>query len=135
MATIIVRIERSKDGAYWLNSEGLQNVLVGTGSTIEEAKEDFRLCLQDMIDSYTECGEAVPEELKDLEFEYRYDTASVLTAVSKYISLSALAKETGINASLLRQYKQGQYISAAQAQKIQSGIRSMSKRIASFTLL
>lgn len=130
-----VRIERGKDGAYWLNSEGLSNVLVGTGDTLEAAKADFQECLSEMKASYTENNEPVPEELQNVEFEYEYDTACALTELSHYINLSALAKEVGINASLLRQYKQGQYISATQAQKIQTGINNLGKRMAAFTIL
>lgn len=134
MKTIAI-IERGKDGSFGIYTPDLESTISGNGRTLDEAKKDFEDAYHEALEVFAEMGSPVPEELKDLEFEYRYDTASVLTAVSKYISLSALAKETGINASLLRQYKQGQYISAAQAQKIQSGIRSMSKRIASFTLL
>lgn len=130
-----VRIERGKNGDYWLNSDGLKNILVGTGSTIEEAKADFIQSLQDMIDSYTENDEPIPDELKDITFDYYYDTASVLAEVAKYINLSALARETGINASLIRQYKQGQYISAQQAQKIQEGLHSMGNKIAGIKLI
>ena len=130
-----VRIERGTDGAYWLNSEGLQNVLVGTGSTIEEAKADFEESLQDMKESYTECGEPVPEELQDITFSYYYDAASMLAEAGKYINLAALARETGINATLIRQYKKGQYISAKQAQRLQEGLQSMSRKIAACTLV
>lgn len=130
-----VRICRGKDGAYWLNSEGLDNVLVGTGDTLEAAKTDFQDCLADMKTSYTENNEPIPAELQDIEFEYEYDTACALTELSHYINMSALAKEIGINASLLRQYKQGQYISAAQAQKIQMGINNIGKRMVAFTIL
>ena len=130
-----VRIERGKDGAYWLNSEGLSNVLVGTGDTLEAAKVDFQECLSEMKAGYTENNEPVPEELENIEFEYEYDTACALTELSRYINMAALAKEVGINASLLRQYKQGQYISATQAQKIQAGINRLGKRMATFTIL
>ena len=110
-------------------------MLVGTGSTIEEAKADFEESLQDMKESYTECGEPVPEELQDITFSYYYDAASMLAEAGKYINLAALARETGINATLIRQYKKGQYISAKQAQRLQEGLQSMSRKIAACTLV
>ena len=64
----IVLIERGKDGLYWLRTSGLQNMIMGSGSSLQEAKEDFEICLQDMKESYTECGEALPEELVNLSF-------------------------------------------------------------------
>ena len=71
MKKVIVRIERSEDGYYWLNSQGLQNILVGNGATIEEAKADFLSCFEEMKLSYTERGEALPDELVDTEFEFQ----------------------------------------------------------------
>lgn len=130
----IVLIERGKDGLYWLRTSGLQNMIMGSGSSLQEAKEDFEICLQDMKESYTECGEALPKELVNLSFEYKYDTASALTAFS-FINLAALAREVGINASLLRQYKKGQYISQAQAKKIQEGIHRLGERMMTFNLI
>ena len=37
----IVLIERGKDGLYWLRTSGLQNMIMGSGSSLQEAKEDF----------------------------------------------------------------------------------------------
>lgn len=71
MKKVIVRIERGEDGYYWLNSQDLQNVLVGNGVTIEEAKTDFLSCLEEMKLCYTEEGKPLPEELVDTEFEFQ----------------------------------------------------------------
>lgn len=71
MKKVIVRIERGEDGYYWLNSQGLQNILVGNGQTLQEAKEDFAASYNEMKLSYTENGEPLPEELIDLEFEFQ----------------------------------------------------------------
>lgn len=134
MKKVNVRVERSKDGYYWLNSQNLQNVLVGNGQTLQEAKEDFAASYDEMKLSYIENNKPIPEELIDLEFDYQYDTASALVEFS-FINLTALAKEIGINASLMHQYKAGQYISPAQAEKIQLGINRMGERMVAFRML
>ncbi|MGN0208758.1 MAG: type II toxin-antitoxin system HicB family antitoxin [Paludibacteraceae bacterium] len=135
MKKVIVTIERGEDGGYSLYAPDLQNVIIGMGDTVEQAKEDFAEGYREMVETYQEDGVPVPEELQDVEFEYRYDAASMLAEAGKYINLAALARETGINATLIRQYKKGQYISAKQAQRLQEGLQSMSRKIAACTLV
>jgi predicted RNase H-like HicB family nuclease len=45
--------------------------LVGEGETKEEAIADFENDLQVAVEFYTEEGRELPEDLKDVEFEYK----------------------------------------------------------------
>lgn len=56
------------------------------------------------------------QELKNVEFEYKYDIASFFDNF-KFISVSTFAKYAGINPSLMRQYKQ-RIAFASEAQKL-----------------
>ena len=84
--------------------------------------------------SYTENGEEVPGELQDIEFEYKYDVASVFDYFD-FINVTKFARWAGINASLLRQYKVGKtYISEAQARKIGEALRKVGRELSAISL-
>lgn len=86
-----------------------------------------------MRDSYTENGEPLPRELEHLEFAYEYDTASVLEELSPLLNMTAFARSIGINPSLIRQYKRGQYISPRQSRRIQDGILQLGNRLSAYS--
>ena len=89
---------------------------------------------QEVLASYTEEGEPVPDELKDLEFEYKYDIASFFDEF-KWINISALAKVLGMNRSLLYQYKKGDtYISHQQMKRIEKGVHELGKKLLEFSV-
>jgi len=107
---------------------------LGTGNTVLEAKEDFLNSYQEMLDSYIEAGMPVPDELRDLEFEYKYDIASFFNEFS-WINISALAKVLGMNKSLLYQYKKGNtYISHAQMKRIEKGVHELGNKLLAFSV-
>lgn len=83
---------------------------------------------------YADNQEELPEELKDISFEYKYDLASFLNYF-KFINMTQLAKMAGVNASLMRQYKQGQYVSAKQVSKIQTAINEIGRQMAEVKLI
>ena len=134
MKKIIALIEKGDDGFYGIHAPELENVIIGSGKTVDEAKEDFLEGYTEMLETYNYDGKTVPEELKDIEFEYRYDISAFYNA-HPYLNVSKLAKYMHINASLMRQYKQGQYISEEQILRIQDGIRSVGRELSTITLL
>ena len=134
MKKVIVTIERGEDGGYSLYAPDLQNVIIGTGDTVEQAKEDFSEGYREMVETYQEDGAPVPEELQDLEFEYRYDLAAFYEA-HPYLNVTQVARYIGINDTLMRQYRRGQYISEAQLKRIQEGIRSIGRELANTELV
>lgn len=134
MKKVIAIIERGEDGTYGIHAPQLENVIIGEGDTVAEAKEDFLNSYNEMAESYIDDGAPVPEELRDIEFEYRYDISAFYDA-HPYLNVSKLAEHMNINASLMRQYRQGQYISEEQVMKIQEGIRSVGRELAGTTLV
>lgn len=127
MKTIAI-IERGKDGSFGIYTPNLHSTLSGNGSTLEAAKKDFAEAYREALEVYAELGEQVPKELQNLEFDYRYDIASFYEA-HPYLNVSQVAKYIGINDTLMRQYRRGQYISEAQLERIQEGIRRIGREL------
>ena len=69
MKKVIVTIERGEDGGYSLYAPDLQNVIIGMGDTVEQAKVDFSAGYRGMVETYQEDGVPVPAELRGVEFE------------------------------------------------------------------
>jgi len=73
--------------------------------------------------------------LQDVEFEFRYDIASLFNYY-KFINVTRFAQEAGINASLMRQYKSGnQYISENQVLKIEVALHKIAREFAEIRLV
>ena len=134
MKKAIVLIERGEDGGYSMYAPDLKNVIIGTGDTVEQAKEDFEEGYREMVETYQEDGVPVPEELQDVEFEYRYDLSAFYEA-HPYLNVTQVARYIGINDTLMRQYRRGQYISETQLQRIQEGIRQIGRELAHVELI
>ncbi|MBQ1953013.1 MAG: type II toxin-antitoxin system HicB family antitoxin [Alistipes sp.] len=64
-------IEKGKDGTYSVYSADTESTIIGDGDTVAEAKADFENTLREVIEAYAEDGEELPEDLKDVEFEYK----------------------------------------------------------------
>ena len=56
-------IEKGKDGRYTIYTPDLQSTIIGTGDTVSEAKADFENTMKEVLETYEETGEAIPEEL------------------------------------------------------------------------
>lgn len=108
--------------------------LNGQGKTVDEAKESLRLALEDYKTMLAEIGKDVPDTLRSIDFEYKYDIASFFECF-KFISVSTFAKYAGINPSLMRQYKQRiAFASEAQKAKIEQAIHKAGKELISVQL-
>lgn len=131
----IALIEKGKDGSFGIFTPDLQNTIVGEGETVSAAKEDFYNSVQEVIAAYTEIGKQLPAELHEIEFEFRYDVASLFDYY-KFINVSKFAEKAGINASLMRQYKSGnQYISENQVLKIEVALHQIAHEFAEIKLV
>ena len=131
---VIAIIEKGEDGIFGIHAPKLQNVIIGSGYSVNEAKEDFLIGYQEMVETYEMSGDPLPDELKSIEFEYRYDISAFYNA-HPYLNVSKLAEHIHLNTSLMRQYKRGQYISEKQVLRIQEGIRSIGRELAGITLI
>ena len=70
-------IERGEDGRFCIFTPDIKFVIIEDGATVAEAKANFENSVAEVIASYTDNGEELPEELRDIEFEYKYDSASM----------------------------------------------------------
>ena len=129
-----VTIEKQNDGTYIAYETGEnQSTLIGTGSSVSEAKSDFFNSVQEVIGMFEEMGEQVPEYLMK-EPEFKFDLSSLFEYYS-VLNVSAFARFVGINDALMRQYKKGNtYISESQLSKIEEGIHTLGREFASLRL-
>ncbi len=103
--------------------------LNGQGKTVDEAKESLMNAVEDYRNMLTEIGKSVPDSLRDIDFEYKYDIASFFECF-KFISVSTFAKYAGINPSLMRQYKQRiAFASEQQKNKIEQAIHKAGREL------
>lgn len=125
-------VERNSEGTFFIFTPDLKDfTIMGTGDTVVEAMSDFETSVQEVIESYASVS--LPEELQDFKWEYRYDLDSLFDYYS-FINVSALAKRIGINPSLMRQYKRGQYISKEQMGKIEKALREIGTELSAVSL-
>ena len=131
----IALIEKGKDGTFGIFTPDLQHTIIGQGTTVTDAKSDFENSMKEMIASYTEQKNELPDELQKMQFEYKYDLASLFDQYD-FINVSKFAHMAGINASLMRQYKSGnQYISENQLSKIEETIHKIAREMAAIKLI
>ena len=127
-------IERGKDGTFGIFTPDIDHTIIGDGNTVEEAIADFENSVQEMILSYTETDKEIPDELKDIQFVFKYDIASMFNYYD-WINVSKFARKAGINPSLMRQYRMGKtYISENQINKIENTLHSLWDELVSIKL-
>nr|DAS98751.1 MAG TPA: putative nuclease [Caudoviricetes sp.] len=106
MKKITLIIEKAEDGGYGVYSKEISGV-IGYGLTENEAKEDAKEILEEQAEFYREKHGAFPEWYsKNMQIEYRYDFSGFFLAFP-FFNVSKFAEEIGINASLMRKYKEG----------------------------
>ena len=119
----IALIEKGKDGGFCIYTPDIKATIIGEGATVAEAKADFENSVNEVL-----------EMLENIEFEYKYDVASVFNYFD-FINVTKFAKWAGINAGLLRQYKScNTYISEAQAHKIEDALRRVGLELSAISL-
>lgn len=130
-----VSIEKQSDGSYIAyNTTGDKVQLIGTGDSVKEAKEDFFNSLDEVLQSYNEIGDDIPEFLNE-EIEFRFDITSLFEYYSMF-NVSTLARYLGINDSLMRQYRSGAaQISDKQLERIEAGIHRLGSELAALRLV
>lgn len=130
-----VSIEKQSDGTYIAyNTTGDKVQLIGTGDTVNEAKNDFFNSIDEVKESYIERNEDIPSELTET-IDFHFDISSLFEFYSMF-NVSALGRYLGINPGLMRQYKKGDTpISDAQLEKIESGIHRLAHELASLSLV
>lgn len=132
---MVVSIEKQSDGTYIAyNTTGEEVQLIGTGTSVKEAKDDFFNTIEEVKESYTEIGDAAPACLAE-EINFRFDISSLFEYYSMF-NVSALGRYLGINDSLMRQYRKGDTpISDKQLEKIEAGIHRLGTELAALRLV
>lgn len=128
-------IEKGKDGTFTIFTSELESTIIGEGNTVDEAKKSFLESYVEFINFFKEDGLKLPEELKNVSFDFKYDISSLFDHYS-FINVSKFAKKAGINSSLMRQYKSGNTsISEKQVLKIQNQLREIGKELSTINLI
>ena len=130
----IALIEMGKDGTFTIFTPDTESTVFGEGNTVAEAKADFENSVKEFIEVFEEIGRKDPDDLKNTTFVYKYDMPSFLNNYD-YLNMTKLANMSGINPSLMRQYKRGQYISEKQVLKIQTAIHKIGKELLAVRLV
>jgi len=127
-------IERGKDGTFGIFTPDINSTIIGEGNTVEEAKADFENSVREIFQFYEEDGIELPDELKDIQFVYKLDVASMFNYYN-WINVSKFARKAGVNPSLMRQYKRGKtYISENQKGKIENTLHELGNELAAIKL-
>lgn len=133
MRKVRVIIEKDAEG-YSAFIDGIESTVFGEGVSVAEAKEDLDNSYKEVLASYLDNGEEVPEELQDLVFDYKYDISALFNAFD-FINVSKFAQRIGLSPSLMRHYKGGDtYISDNQAKRIEAGLHQIARELLSVTL-
>ncbi|MBR4912606.1 MAG: pilus assembly protein HicB [Bacteroidales bacterium] len=127
-------IEMGKDGTFTIFTPDTISTVFGDGNSVAEAKADFENSVKEFIEVFEETGRKDPDDLKNTTFVYKYDMPSFLNYYD-FLNMTKLANLAGINPSLMRQYKRGQYISEKQVSKIQTAIHKIGKELLAVRLV
>ena len=131
---VIAIIEKADDDGYGIYVPDIE-FLFGYGLTEQEAKQDLIETLEEKIEDYKERQIEIPAELNEgnIEFDYRYDFSGRFQSFP-FFNVSALAKEAGLNSSLLRKYKEGLAVaSPAQRKRLEGAIHGIANRLRTAT--
>jgi len=130
MIKVKALIERGADGTYGvyidLGENRLNYGVIGDGSSVNDAIDDFYGCYEDMKKSY----ENDNQYFQEAEFEFHYDTASFLDYYTNYFSLVGLSRLTGIHQGQLSHYVNGtRNPSKRTIQKIDKCVRNFANNL------
>jgi len=102
---VTVIIEQNGKGRYsaYIKDDRIKFGILGEGKTVEATIEDFKIGYEEMKETYLAEG----KKFQDLEFNFKYDTASFLSAYSTVLSLAGMSRLTGLNQGLLSHYVTG----------------------------
>jgi len=134
MKALHVIIEPGKDGyGVMFKTPNFENIF-SFGESIQEAKDNARIAIKELIMDYVDKGEDIPTHLKNInpetvEMRYSY-LLKYYFELLPYINLSQLAKKINLNSSLMRQYHKGlTYAGEKQFLKIREGLHVIGKEL------
>lgn len=135
MKTIKVYIVRESDGTYSSYMDDNANLpygLIGEGSTVAEAMDEWTRAYDDMKKLFEEEG----KDFVEAKFSFAYDVPSFLLYYAGKLTYSGLAKLTGISAAQLSQYANGyRNPSPKTTRKIQNALHAFGNELSQLQLV
>jgi hypothetical protein len=106
--TVTAIVEKGSDGFYSIYSDQEINnhSFGGYGESVEAAKADFMLSINEAKEMIMRETGTTPNEYADLQVTFKFDIASLFNYFD-WINVSKFAQYAGINESKMRQYKSG----------------------------
>jgi len=92
---------------------GLNNpeigIVMATGKTLQELKDNFVEALQFQLDGMSEDGDDVPQWAIDGDYALKYslNAAALIRNAEEYTTMAAISRATGINPKQLSHYANG----------------------------
>lgn len=125
---VIANVEREpgeKNFSCHMNVEKLKTGVLGCGSSAKAAIADMLGGWRDTVEDLKEDGIDVPE----LDIEYRFDVGSLFSYYD-FVNIAGVAREIGVNPSVMRQYAIGKRKPSAERKtEIMVGFRSLAAKM------
>ena len=125
---VIANVEREpgeKNFSCHMNIKELKTGVLGLGPSAKAAIGDMLSGWQDAAADLKEDGVNVPE----LEIEYRFDVGSLFNYYD-FVNIAGVAREIGVNPSVMRQYAIGtRKPSAERKAEITAGFKSLAAKM------
>lgn len=135
MKKVKVYIVRESDGSYSSYMDDRANLpygLIGEGSTVVEAMNEWNRAYDDMRKIFEEEGRNFPE----VNFSFAYDVPSFLLYYAGKFSFAGLSKLTGVSAAQLSQYANGYRTpSPKTTAKIQAALHAFGQELTQLQLI
>ena len=135
METIKVYIVRESDGTYSSYMDDKANLpygLIGEGSTVAEAMDEWMQAYRDMRTLFQEEG----KEFVEVDFSFAYDVPSFLLYYAGKFTFAGLSKLTGVSAAQLSQYANGyRNPSPKTTAKIQAALHAFGQELSQLQLV
>jgi predicted RNase H-like HicB family nuclease len=128
-------IEKVNDVTYTVFIPKIENFIIGSGKSVEEAIADFENSIKEVKEVYANHNEKLPKALQKVNFEYKYAIGSFFNHFD-WINVSKFANRIKVNASLMRRYsyRNKEYISHNQIEKIENALHELGREISQIKL-
>lgn len=135
MNTVKVYIVRESDGTYSSYMDDKANLpygLIGEGSTVAEAMDEWMRAYRDTRTLFEETG----REFVEADFSFVYDLPSFLLYYAGKFTFSGLSRLTGVSAAQLSQYANGyRHPSPKTTKKIQEALNAFGQELSRLQLV
>jgi hypothetical protein len=125
---VVANVEREpgeKNYSCLLTVKPLKGTVLGCGSSAKAAIEDMLKGWDDTTEYLREEGKEIPT----LEIEYRFDVGSLFSYYD-FVNIAGVAREIGLNPSVIRQYVIGTRKPSAERKKqIVTGFKSLANKM------